>query len=143
MVCCFNQHWATCIIDLTQYTLEIWDSKQHIFHTHHLQLRSEAFEPVARIVPQVLKYTKFYERRLGVVPIYLQWEHHIPEVNRIKQDEYDSSSCGPLALLYAENRLKGVADQKMTTDDIQKYRNRIAESIFKFSTDGSTFCSVV
>lgn len=136
MVCYFNEHWATCVLDLVACTVEIWDSKQHIFQEHHYDIRRAAFKPVARIVPQVLKHMRFYDNRPEDMPTFKEWLLYFPEKNVIRQN--DSESCGPLSLKYAENRLMGVVDEKMNKKDIQKYRNHIAETIYKFSTDAST-----
>lgn len=136
MVCNFNQHWATCELDLVNCKLELWDSKQHIFEDIHYEIRTTAFTPVARIVPQVLKYMRFYDNRPGVKPTYSQWPLSFPVQNVIKQS--DSESCGPIALKYAVCLLQGVAVKKMTKKDVQEWRNHIAECIYNFSTDGST-----
>lgn len=111
MVCYFNEHWATCVLDLVQFTVEIWDSNQHKFTDFIWRLRTKVFMPVVRIIPQVLKYVGFYDNREGLIPVYSQWLHYHPDKNVIKQP--DSSSCGPLALKYAKNTLRGVHDLPM------------------------------
>lgn len=105
MLCNFNQHWATCELDLVKCKMMVWDSKQHVFADIHHEIRTNAFRSIARIVPQV-KYMRFYDKSPGVKPTYTQWQLSFPKRNEIGQS--NSESCGPIALTHVKCLLKGV-----------------------------------
>lgn len=140
MVCHLPGHWVTCRVDFETSSITVYDSFQKEWTDetmHEMRLR---FTPLLRVLPQVLKFTKFYELHNSLNAShakYTEWQLKFPEGEpAFRQD--DSSSCGPFSLMYVESLLTGHLAPKVTKKDLQKYRSKIAENIFMFSTSKDT-----
>lgn len=113
----------------------LWDTNQEKFTDHIELLRRQVFRPLGRIFPQLLKYINYNQgKSIRFTEWKLEFEPMGPD--RILQD--DSCSCGPLALKVMENRLCDKRDVPMNLDAIESWRTHIAQTIYEYSTDGST-----
>ncbi|XP_057790869.1 uncharacterized protein LOC131007979 [Salvia miltiorrhiza] len=139
MIVHFNDHWATCLVNFTDHELTIYDSNQHKFDDIHLDIRQCAFLPICRIIPQILKKIGYYEKR-NVDGKYTEWIYSYPYDGSNNLKQLDSVSCGVLSIKYVEMMLTGkFVEKNMSKAGLKTFREKIAESIYKFSTDASTF----
>lgn len=129
--------WATCCINLIQSHIMVYDSKQHTFEEIDYEDSRQIFVPLARILPQVLRYSGFYDARKDVKPCLTQWNVlHPSKGNHYMQD--DTKSCGAYALKYVEAILKGKMETGFDDKEAKKYRTNVAMTIYGFSTDEDT-----
>ncbi|KAH6761035.1 hypothetical protein C2S51_017984 [Perilla frutescens var. frutescens] len=73
MPCHLPGHWVAVVVYLKEHTIGIFDSTRHILTgLVQLQMRTTFMKPLARILPQMLKYYGYWEARSELVPKYTQ-----------------------------------------------------------------------
>lgn len=139
MVCHISgsRHWVTCSANLEKNFITMYDGTMRRWTDNEKRSRIAFMIPMLRILPQVLKFSGFWECRTNLEPKYTQWAFTIPEQDNILVQN-DGVNCGPFALKYVEALMSGCIAPKLTTKDLQTYCKYLAKTIFSWSTDENT-----
>lgn len=143
MVCNLQtpRHWLTCCLNLAKGYIVLYDSLQPDYQESDYEQRKAYFTPLARIVPQILKYIGYYDCRREFKPKWKQWNIYFPMKDENPYTQCDGKSCGSFALKYVEMILTKTYELPFDKEAVKAYRLHVAQSIFNFSTDDSTISS--
>ncbi|KAH6825516.1 hypothetical protein C2S53_006003 [Perilla frutescens var. hirtella] len=128
-----TEHWVVCKLNLISSTVFMFDSIQHTFTNKGKEQRVVDTQPLACIVPILLKHARFWAHRRELQPRLTPWPVKIP-MSLITFVQRDSHSCGPFALMYVEAILTGKIAPHGAQERISAYRRHIAHTIFRCST---------
>ncbi|KAL6581227.1 hypothetical protein OROMI_007150 [Orobanche minor] len=136
IVCNYNDHWGTLLLDLKRQTIWLYDSMAWKFDYHHVCNRRDVFMPMTRIVPQILKRIGYYELHRAKKPQFAQWDLCFPSPKKNIFKQNDSTNCGLYALKYVEHLISRTSIPKSlkTERDLILYRPHIARTICAHST---------
>ncbi|KAH6794846.1 hypothetical protein C2S52_005323, partial [Perilla frutescens var. hirtella] len=68
-----SDHWLTCVVSLPEHLIAFYDSTWHNWTKEIRQSRINFFAPLARILPQLLKYCGYWDCRKELQPKYTEW----------------------------------------------------------------------
>ncbi|XP_057790689.1 uncharacterized protein LOC131007789 [Salvia miltiorrhiza] len=137
MVCELESHWVTFSVNFIKSAITIYDSTQRKLDDTDYAVRKTFFTPLARMLPQILKYSGFYDERKEVKPKLTEWRFAYLESGNVYK-QTDTKSGGAYALKYAEMILTKQHLPSFEKKDVEKLCVDVAATIYKFSTEGES-----
>ncbi|KAH6778884.1 hypothetical protein C2S52_010121 [Perilla frutescens var. hirtella] len=67
-----SDQWVTCVVSITEHTIAIYDSTWANWTEEIKKSRINFFVPLARILPQLLKYCGYWDCRIDLQPKYTE-----------------------------------------------------------------------
>ncbi|KAL6513727.1 hypothetical protein OROHE_019587 [Orobanche hederae] len=92
IICNYNDHWGTVILDLKRQKNWLYDSMAWKFDYHHISNRRDVFLPMTRIVAQILKRIGYFERHRVKNPQFAQWKLCFPSTKKNAFKQMDNAN---------------------------------------------------